>query len=92
METFLTTKLYSCSTELFEIELIIFIKMDLVLNNIQRLICHKDPTNQQTNQNQIQEESSTKKKGSQMSMHIHIYIVRERERERETEREKERER
>ena len=24
--------------------------MDLVLNNIQRLICHKNPTNQPTNQ------------------------------------------
>ncbi len=32
--------------ELFEIELIIHIKMDLVLNNLQRLICHKtQPTN-----------------------------------------------
>ena len=28
-------------TELFEIELIMCIKMDLVLNNLQRLICHK---------------------------------------------------
>ena len=27
--------------ELFEIELIIYVKMDLVLNNLQRLICHK---------------------------------------------------
>ena len=27
--------------ELFEIELIIYIKMDLTLNNLQRLICHK---------------------------------------------------
>ena len=34
-----------------EIELIICIKMDLVLNNLQRLICYKtQPTNQQTNQ------------------------------------------
>ena len=32
---------YSCSTELFEIELTIYIKMDLALNNLQRLICHK---------------------------------------------------
>ena len=28
-------------TEFFEIELIIYIKMDLALNNLQRLICHK---------------------------------------------------
>ena len=33
--------MYSCSTELFEIELTICIKMDLALNNLQRLICHK---------------------------------------------------
>ena len=33
--------MYSRLTELFEIELIIFIKMDLALNNLQRLICHK---------------------------------------------------
>ena len=32
---------------MFEIELIIYIKMDLALNNLQRLICHKT---QQTNQ------------------------------------------
>ena len=33
--------------ELFEIELFIHIKMDLALNNLQRLICHKtQPTNQ----------------------------------------------
>ena len=25
---------------------IIYIKMDLVLNNLQKLICHKNPTNQ----------------------------------------------
>ena len=39
-------------TELFEIELIIFIKMDLALNILQRLICQKtnQPTNQPTNQ------------------------------------------
>ena len=35
------TIVYSCKTELFEIELIICIKMDLALNNLQRLICHK---------------------------------------------------
>ena len=45
---FLTLKLYLCLTELFEIELIICIKMNLALNNLQRLICHKpkQPTNQ----------------------------------------------
>ena len=32
---------------MFEIELIIYIKMDLALDNLQRLICHKtQPTNQ----------------------------------------------
>ena len=36
--------MYSCSTELFEIELIICIKMDLALNTLQRLICHKTQT------------------------------------------------
>ena len=33
--------MYSCKTELFEIELIIYIKMDLALNNLQGLIYHK---------------------------------------------------
>ena len=40
----LTIKLYSCQIELFEIELIICIKMDLTLNNLQRLICGKTQT------------------------------------------------
>ena len=31
---------------MFEIELFICIKMDLGLNNQERLICHKNPTNQ----------------------------------------------
>ena len=39
--------MYSCLTELFKIELIICIKMDLALNNLQKLIGHK--TNQPTN-------------------------------------------
>ena len=39
--------MYSCLTELFKIELIICIKMDLALNNLQRLICHKTQTNNQ---------------------------------------------
>ena len=39
--------MYTCSTELFEIELIIYIKMDLALNNLQRLYATKpkQPTN-----------------------------------------------
>ena len=48
---------YLCKTEFFEIEL--FMKMDLALNNLQRLICHKSQqTNQPTNQpnkNNLQE-------------------------------------
>ena len=40
---------YSCQTELFEIELIIFIKVYWALNNLQMLIYHKNqPTNQPT--------------------------------------------
>ena len=39
--------MYLCLTELFEIELFICIKMDLELNNLQRLICHKTQTNKQ---------------------------------------------
>ena len=43
--------MYSCYTELIEIELTICIKMDLALNKQQRLMCHKtQPTNQPTNQ------------------------------------------
>ena len=35
---------------MFKIELLICLKMDLALNNLQRLICHKiQPTNQPTN-------------------------------------------
>ena len=33
--------------ELFEIELIICIKMDLALNNLQRFICYKTQPNNQ---------------------------------------------
>ena len=37
--------------ELFEIELIIYIKMNLALSNLQMLLCLKtQPTNQPTNQ------------------------------------------
>ena len=44
MELFLTLKLYSHETELFEIELIICMNMALALNNLQRLIYHKTQT------------------------------------------------
>ena len=41
--------MYLCKTELFEIELLICIKMDLAINNLQMLICHKPKqTNKQT--------------------------------------------
>ena len=43
---FLTIKVYSWLTELFEIVLIIGIKIDLALNNIQKMIYYKtQPTN-----------------------------------------------
>ena len=38
-------KLYLCEIELSKIELFICIKMDLVLNNLQWLICHKTNPN-----------------------------------------------
>ena len=42
---FLTIKLCTrAKTELFRIELIICIKIDLALNNLQMLICHKTQT------------------------------------------------
>ena len=41
---------------MFEIELIICIKMDLALNNLQRLICHKTQTTNQPEKNTNQEE------------------------------------
>ena len=44
--------MYLCETELFEIEQIINIKMDLALNNRQMLICHKT---HQTKPNQTSE-------------------------------------
>ena len=42
---FLTIKLCTYA-KLFSIEQIIYIKMDLALNNLQRLICHKTKPNQ----------------------------------------------
>ena len=42
---FLTIKMYLCWAELFEIEVLICVKMDFALNNLQRLICHKTQTN-----------------------------------------------
>ena len=44
---FLTIKLQSWYTELFEIELIICIKMNLAVNNLERLKCHKPQTTNQ---------------------------------------------
>ena len=41
---YLAIKLYLCRPELLEIELYIFIKMDLALNNLKRLIYHKIQT------------------------------------------------
>ena len=43
------------TTKLFEIELFICIKMDLVSNNLQRLICHEtqQPTNQSDTEGHI---------------------------------------
>ena len=38
---------YLCWTELFEIELFICIKIDLALNNLQWLKCHKIKPNQE---------------------------------------------
>ena len=49
MEKFLTITLCTYAKQLFLIEQIIYIKMDLALNNLQRLICHKT---QQTKPNQ----------------------------------------
>ena len=47
MELFLDIEtVYLCLTELFKIELFIFIKMDLVLNKLQWLIYHKIKLNQ----------------------------------------------
>ena len=42
--------MYLCLTELFEIELFICIKINLALNDLQRLICHKIQINKQTKQ------------------------------------------
>ena len=52
MEMFLTIKLSThAKLNYFKIKLTICIKMDLALNNLQRLFCHKiQPTNQLTNQ------------------------------------------
>ena len=48
MELFLRFKLYLRQTELFEIELIIRVKMDLASNNLQKLICRKTQTTNKT--------------------------------------------
>ena len=47
IEMFLKIKLCTyAKLKFFEIELFIYIKIDLALNNLQRLIWHKDQTNQ----------------------------------------------
>ena len=48
MEMFLTIKL---CTYVFWIEQIIYIEMDLALNNLQRLICHKTQQTKPNNNN-----------------------------------------
>ena len=49
MEMFLTIKLCTyAKLNCFSIERIIYIKMDLALNNLQRLICHKTKQTKQT--------------------------------------------
>ena len=46
---------------MFEIELFICIKMNLALNNQQRLICQKNqPTNQPTNQSKVKSRAIVK--------------------------------
>ena len=40
--------MFDCKTELFEIELFIYINMDVILDNLQRLICYKTQTNKQS--------------------------------------------
>ena len=51
IEMFLTIKQFThAELNFLKIELTICIKMDLALNNLQRLICHKNSTNQPTNQ------------------------------------------
>ena len=42
---FVNYTVYLCWIELFEIQLFIYIKIDLTLNNLQKLICHKTQTN-----------------------------------------------
>ena len=44
---FLTIKLCTNGKQLFEIEMFICTKIDLALDNLQRLICHKTQTNKQ---------------------------------------------
>ena len=50
---------YSRWTELFEIELFLCIKMVLLLNNLQWLICHKIEPNQTKSNETLQEKHFT---------------------------------
>ena len=55
--------------ELFEIELTILIKMDLALNKLEKLICHKtQPTNQPNQTKPINADANLKQK-------IFIFII-----------------
>ena len=54
--TYATELLCTYATELFSIEQIIYIKMDLALNNLQRLICHKT---KQTKPNHLSENKTS---------------------------------
>ena len=65
---FLTIKQY---TELLSIEQIIYIKMDLALNNLQRLICHKT---HQTKPNQTEASFSIFSKGKRWVYFSGVFV------------------
>ena len=68
--------MYLCLTELFEIELIICIKIDLALNNLQWLMCYKTKPNQTNYQIKSKVNASTKTSWSvfRSDYHIMYYI------------------
>ena len=51
----------------------IFIKMDLALNNLQRLICHKNPNNQPSDSRLKTQYTQTK--FSSMKLHFGVYVA-----------------
>ena len=67
---FLTIKLCTYAKHLFSIEQIIYIKMDLALNNLQRLICHKT---QQAKPNQLNK-TTIKRWQKKFKKPVYIYI------------------